>query len=898
MKTASEPRWGWISAFLLVVLVATALGITYREVFIGEHARLSGRYDVYREVGPLCYYLDHCLHRGELPLWNPLTFCGMPYIANPVTGALYPLNLLRSAISFDPTPLKTQIGLVVLVALHLLVAGIGILLLARTYGLSRAGALAAALVFLLSAIWVRRICEYHFIFMVAWLPWLLLLARGAVNAPNVCRKAQYGILVGLIFGLSMLTGALNIAPYMAVCVVGYVCLQRVLRPDQTAARVSIRRIPGALVGDALFVALFLGFAALAGMALLLPGSELAGMSSRVKDSDFTLAVPHYAKTWQQLFHDLIRYPGTRWEVEDIRGAGIAALLLALVGLTHRHRRAVLLNLGLFLVLFDLSMGPPAPLSRFFYALSPIQMIASTRAFDFALLPAAFLAGFGLDAVTGPWRGQSASDATGAGRPWRAFCLRMLVMVRDAAVLVVGAFLLYSLKPLLGGEYIGLGGDGAILRTLALAVPGVALCVMVMAGWLDFPRFWRVALLLAVVGETLVWNAEYVPAMLYAQEYQRYGNRNFSTEFWADNARGVDDFQNRHLYELRGVMHGYEPVYIERVRETLSGDARGSRYQRSVKDYEITQQNHRGNLFLKRQFWLARQVVRAPLIGKHSLFPAATTVFLPEAEDVPVPEVRVEELSRSSISTDDAERHGERTDLLDAAARERLDDRLRPGRVERTFELPEIDTGGRHSALVIVLRSPRAVAVQPRFRDADVNRRQDGKFATLKSWGEAWRTVEIPLPQFERVRGTVTFRAADGQAPIEVAELYLLSDMQDEGERIHVLARSANRVLVEVTDLPGHRILTNLDAWYPGWRAYIDGKAAPILRANDAFKAVIVPPGTHRVAFVYHSWRVYAGIATTLFAVVVGLVAVAWLGRAARRRREEAASARDAEGVIA
>ncbi len=886
----AQARWGWSAAAIVLLIIVSALGLTYREVLVGDHARLSGRYDVYREVGPLSYYMDHCLHQGELPLWNPLTFCGMPYIGNPVTGALYPLNLLRSLLSCNPTPLKTQAGFIVLMGLHLLVAGVGIAFLARTYRLGMAASATASLVFLLSAIWVRRTCEYHFLFMIAWLPWLLLLARGAVNAPSLVRKAQYGIIAGLIFGLSVLSGALNIAPYVVVCVAGYAALQRLLRPDRDHEPASASGLVRALAGDGLFVLLFLVFTALAGMALLLPGGELASLSSRVKGSDYVLSVPHYAKTWQQLFHDLIRYPGTEWQVEDIRGAGIGALLLALAGLTHRNRRAVLINVALLLVLFDLSIGPPAPLSRIFYALSPIQMIASTRAFDFALLPFALLAGFGVDAVTAPWRADR-------GRPRRVLLLRLFASLRDGAILAAGIWLLFSLKPLLGGAYIGLAGGGPVpLRMWAVAVPGLTLCVLLLSGWITLPRFWRALLLAGVAGETLVWNAEYVPYMIYQQEYQRYAKRDFSTEFWSGNARGVDDFQNRHLYQLRGVMHGYEPVYIERVRETLASDGRGARYQRSVKDYEITQQNHRGNLFLKRQFWLARQYVRAPLIGKHDLFPAATTVFLPDAPALPVPEVPLSALPRSSISTDESGRHGVRAVWLGEADLSRFCALLRPGRRDRIIDLPEAATCGRHSALVLELRCAQSVAIESRFRDSDTGRRQDGKWQRVEPRGNAVRTIEIPLPEFARFRGTLTFKLADANASLDLVGLYLLSDTQDEGDRIQVLARSANRVSVALNNLPGHRILTFLDAWYPGWKARVDGEETPILRANDAFKAIVVPPGSHRVDFVYHSWRAYAGMAVTAFATAGGLVIAALLGRAAGKSRGRRARDVAAEGA--
>jgi uncharacterized membrane protein YfhO len=52
----------------------------------------------------------------------------------------------------------------------------------------------------------------------------------------------------------------------------------------------------------------------------------------------------------------------------------------------------------------------------------------------------------------------------------------------------------------------------------------------------------------------------------------------------------------------------------------------------------------------------------------------------------------------------------------------------------------------------------------------------------------------------------------------------------------------------VTTSTADGLLVLHDSYYPGWIAEIDGKAAPILRADILFRAVEVPAGIHRVTF--------------------------------------------------
>ncbi len=75
-----------------------------------------------------------------------------------------------------------------------------------------------------------------------------------------------------------------------------------------------------------------------------------------------------------------------------------------------------------------------------------------------------------------------------------------------------------------------------------------------------------------------------------------------------------------------------------------------------------------------------------------------------------------------------------------------------------------------------------------------------------------------------------------------------------------------------TDSAGYLVLS--DAWYPGWRATVDGNPAPVLRANYAFRAVPVPAGEHRVRMEFspRSWTIglwLSGLTVLFLILVVG-----------------------------
>ncbi len=71
-----------------------------------------------------------------------------------------------------------------------------------------------------------------------------------------------------------------------------------------------------------------------------------------------------------------------------------------------------------------------------------------------------------------------------------------------------------------------------------------------------------------------------------------------------------------------------------------------------------------------------------------------------------------------------------------------------------------------------------------------------------------------------------------------------------------------------TENDAPQLLFLSDAYAPGWKATIDGIPTFVYRANYAFRAVVVPTGTHIVSFVYRPISYTIGLYLSLFGVSI------------------------------
>jgi hypothetical protein len=103
------------------------------------------------------------------------------------------------------------------------------------------------------------------------------------------------------------------------------------------------------------------------------------------------------------------------------------------------------------------------------------------------------------------------------------------------------------------------------------------------------------------------------------------------------------------------------------------------------------------------------------------------------------------------------------------------------------------------------------------------------------------------------------------------------DYQTERVTLDVVARQ-----------PGYAVLA--DRYEDGWRAWVDGREAPILRANAVLRAVAVEPGAHEIVMTYQPPELRYGLLITLGTALSVLLGAAWVAfRGARGRQPGLAS---------
>ncbi len=98
----------------------------------------------------------------------------------------------------------------------------------------------------------------------------------------------------------------------------------------------------------------------------------------------------------------------------------------------------------------------------------------------------------------------------------------------------------------------------------------------------------------------------------------------------------------------------------------------------------------------------------------------------------------------------------------------------------------------------------------------------------------------------------------------------ISSHQDDSDEVRVEIYEPNRAEIDVkAGSAGYLVIS--DTYYPGWRAWVDGKPQKILLADYTFRAVQVPEGKHTVSLRYRPQSLSLGLAVSLGALLVLLI---------------------------
>ena len=142
-------------------------------------------------------------------------------------------------------------------------------------------------------------------------------------------------------------------------------------------------------------------------------------------------------------------------------------------------------------------------------------------------------------------------------------------------------------------------------------------------------------------------------------------------------------------------------------------------------------------------------------------------------------------------------------------------------------------------------------------------------------GEAWQAIHAP--SFDPAESVVLERKGTRVSPEKTAEL--------EATHLAFVRYGLNVVELRVeTAVSGWLVLS--DVYYPGWRATVDGRNSPVLRADYTFRAVSVPAGEHlvRMVFAPRTWYLGLGVSLVTWVGVAG-VALSTRFRPSRATRQ-------------
>lgn len=467
---------------------------------------------------PVAFFQRQCFWQGELPWWNPLSCCGLPFLAQLNTLALYPPSLIYLLL-----PLSRSLPFFCL--LHVFWGGMGMYFLARRWTGSQAGAALAGVIFAFNGLSLNFLMWPSHAATFAWMPWVILLTEAGWREGG--RKLA---LAAGAAALQVLAGGPEtiLFTWLILLAAGLVECGRGTVPAGVWARRFF--LMGVLAA---------GLAA----AQLLPFADFALHCNR--DSHYAasewampawgwgnfLAPVFQTSPWQGMAVQFNQYWTSSYYV------GIGAVFLAAVALGRRRDWRVWLIGGLVAASLVLALGDNGFLylwlRRLFPFLGlfrfPIKFVIVTS----ALLP--LLAAFAMSHYeNGPG---------GAGRFWRAE-----IMCGGGIVLLMGTILWFARHHPVSGSSWPATLANALQRLVFLAV---FLWALYFFATRPAQRPWSILLLAAVCWLDLItampWQNPTLDASIYQPGLAQLTDKLIPEPNVAESRLMISSFSAHHIY---------------------------------------------------------------------------------------------------------------------------------------------------------------------------------------------------------------------------------------------------------------------------------------------------------------------------------------------------------------
>jgi len=842
------PRRGAGRDVLVVAALAGLVTIAFWEVLA------QGRVFFFRDFAlffyPKRHFAAEALRHGRIPFWNPYGACGEPLLGAYQPAVFYPL-----AVIYYLFPMPQSFMWFVL--FHFLLSGAGAYYMMRAWGARRPAAAFTAFAWAFSPAFVGVADYVSFLTSLSWLPWCLAFARRITTG----RAARGFVFLSISFAMAVMAAAPEPVIFIAALLVAYAAWNLVTAWRRRGLAAAWR--PAAIIVASIVAGVLLsGVEVVPFLHTLRYSARHEGLS--IKDSGKWSASPGDALLLFlprfRLFADRggIYWHGQHW----LKTVYLGVLAPFLAGWTllavRRRRNWFFAAVALLFVL--MAGGPNSPLWLLAYKHVPgVALIRYPVKF---YLPAAFavaaLAGFAFDDLLVCARRKEVL------RPALLVCL-----IAAAALVFFSGWWVAKRHPqtvarLLGpGDMLGPGQAGperiaqcyeasqwSLGRSAAcLAGGAAALLAAVTLSRLRIPRpYGAIALVIVLFADAAFFGAHLNPLAGPETYTEKPGHlaivpsgpsetRLFMTPELRKKLLAIRLAEIRNLRDLTGYVSLVKGIRFQSDAEFLHYLARTSAPRfADMGELDAWLNETRSPQFqtdLEYEFF------------KETFYPNANLLYAVPAIDGFEP---------MSVKWHD--------DLLKKVH----DGKIPEGRDRVLARMwgagvvaqAKVETPG---FLYLPLEKPGVRA----FLTCQITPAETDQAALeLVAASDIDTSCSVVLVKPDAETAARFLRALPPQGPSEIASgpgtVRLLSDT---GNHSAFEVNASRRALLFVAD-----------NYFPNFAARVDGKYAPLWRANYAYRAVPVEPGRHTVEFVWRPYDFYAGLA-------VSAAAIAWMIAALR-----------------